>query len=350
MDIQIRKGARWAVACPTSMGVRITPADRMAVHNSDMFYMQATSAETNVLNVASSLGMECLALTRFVAGSPVAAFIKAQLRKRNIRYEGKEVPQDGPWGWRHQFNIADSGFGLRAVRVWNDRAGEVGRTLNAADFDTERIFGEEGVGILHLSGLIAALSEDTTACCLALAETAKKHGTIVSFDLNHRASFWEGRETGLRAAFREIASLSDVLLGSEEDFRLCLGLEIPGTGGFREMVSAARTIYPNVSVFAATLQEVLSANRNLWGAVMAVGGEWYTEEKREIDVLDMIGCGDAFTGGLLYGILRGWEPSEWIRFGWACGALAAGSLNDYAEPADERQVRAVYDGNARIQR
>ena len=156
MDIQIRKGARWAVACPTSMGVRITPADRMAVHNSDMFYMQATSAETNVLNVASSLGMECLALTRFVAGSPVAAFIKAQLRKRNIRYEGKEVPQDGPWGWRHQFNIADSGFGLRAVRVWNDRAGEVGRTLNAADFDTERIFGEEGVGILHLSGLIAA--------------------------------------------------------------------------------------------------------------------------------------------------------------------------------------------------
>ncbi len=116
------------------------------------------------------------------------------------------------------------------------------------------------------------------------------------------------------------------------------------------MVSAARPVYPNVRVFAATLQEVLSANRNLWGAVMSVGGEWYTEEKREIDVLDMIGCGDAFTGGLLYGILRGWEPSEWIRFGWACGALAAGSLNDYAEPADERQVRAVYDGNARIQR
>ena len=260
------------------------------------------------------------------------------------------MPQNGPWGWRHQFNIADSGFGLRAVRVWNDRAGEVGRTLNAADFDTERIFGEEGVGILHLSGLIAALSEDATACCLALARTAKQYGTVVSFDLNHRASFWEGRETELREAFREIASLSDVLLGSEEDFRLCLGLDIPETGSFREMIRAARQIYPNVRVFAATLQEALSANRNLWGAVMAVDDEWFLEEKREIDVLDMIGCGDAFTGGLLYGILRGWEPAEWIRFGWACGALAAGSLNDYAEPADERQVRAVYDGDARIQR
>ena len=77
---------KYALACPTSMGVRITPEDRMAVHNSDRFYLQATSAETNVLNVASSLGRECLALTKFVEGSPIAAFIKAQLRARNIRF------------------------------------------------------------------------------------------------------------------------------------------------------------------------------------------------------------------------------------------------------------------------
>ena len=83
---------KYALACPTSMGVRITPEDRMAVHNSDRFYLQATSAETNVLNVASSLGRECLALTKFVEGSPIAAFIKAQLRARNIRSEGREVP------------------------------------------------------------------------------------------------------------------------------------------------------------------------------------------------------------------------------------------------------------------
>ena len=120
----------YAVACVTSMGVRITPPDRMAVHNSDLFRLQATSAETNVLNVASSLGQECLALTKFVKGSPIAEFIKRQLRARNIRYEGVEVEQGGPWGYRHQFNIADSGFGMRAPRVWNDRAGEVGRTLS----------------------------------------------------------------------------------------------------------------------------------------------------------------------------------------------------------------------------
>ena len=123
----IRNSCRYAIACPTSMGLRITPEDRMAVQNSARFYLQATSAESNVLNIASSLGRECLVLTRFVAESPMADLIRRQLRARNIRFEGQSVPQGGPWGYRHQFNIADSGFGLRAPRVWNDRAGEVGR-------------------------------------------------------------------------------------------------------------------------------------------------------------------------------------------------------------------------------
>ena len=91
MTFKLKKDHRYAIACVTSMGVRITPADRMAVHNSNQFIMQATSAETNVLNVASSLGCECLALTKFVEGSPIAAFIKAQLRSRNIAFEGLNV-------------------------------------------------------------------------------------------------------------------------------------------------------------------------------------------------------------------------------------------------------------------
>ena len=359
MSVAIKTNYRYAIACPTSMGVRITPVDRMSVHNSDMFYMQATSAETNVLNVASSLGYECLALTKFVEGSPIAAFIRGKLRERNIRYEGVEVPQGGPWGYRHQFNIADSGFGFRAARVWNDRSGEVGRTLNIADFDVERIFGREGVGILHISGLIAAMSAETTACCLALARAAKEYGTLVSFDLNYRATFWKGREEELRRAFHEIASCADVLVGNEEDFQLCLGFRGPEAGGldlaakiesFQGMIRQVQEKYPNAKVFATTLREVLSANRNLWGAIMLSDGQWYVEEPREIDILDRIGGGDGFSGGLLYGIVKGWEPRKWIQFGWATGALAAASLNDYAEPADEKQVWAVYAGNARVQR
>ena len=359
MELQIRENCRYALACLTSMGVRITPADRMAVHNSNQFYMQATSAETNVLNVASSLGRECLALTKFVEGSPVAAFIKSQLRARHIAYEGREVPQGGPWGWRHQFNIADSGFGLRAPRVWNDRAGEVGRTLSVEDFDVERIFGAEGVAILHLSGLIAAMSPETTACCLVLARAAKAHGTLVSFDLNYRATFWKGRERELAEAFHEIASMADILIGNEEDFQLCLGFRGPEAGGrelagkmesFRAMIEQVRAAYPNAKAYATTLRQVVSANEHLWGAILWADGRWYVEEPRTIPVLDRIGGGDGFSGGLLYGVLNGWEPEKWLQFGWASGVLAASSLNDYAEPADEKQVWDVYAGNARVQR
>lgn len=357
--MKLRENCKYALACPTSMGLRITPENRMSVHNSNRFYLQATSAESNVLNVASSLGNECLVLTRFVEDSPMAAFIKAQLRARNIRYEGPDIPQGGPWGYRHQFNIADSGFGLRAARVWNDRAGEVGRTLCAEDYDIERIFGREGVAILHISGLIAAMSEETTDCCLKLARAAKQYGTLVSFDLNYRATFWKGREEELKQAFHEIASCADILVGNEEDFQLCLGFKGPEAGGkglsdkiesFKAMITEVRAKYSNASVYATTLREVLSANLNLWGAIMWANGEWFVEEPRQIDILDRIGGGDGFTGGLLYGILKDWEPSKWVQFGWATGALAASSLNDYAEPADEKQVWAMYAGNARVQR
>lgn len=354
-----KTNCKYAIACPTSMGLRITPQDRMSVQNSNLFYLQATSAETNVLNVASSLGHECLALTKFVKGSPMADFIKRQLRARNIRFEGPEVEQGGPWGYRHQFNIADSGFGLRAPRVWNDRAGEIGRTLSFGDYDVERIFGREGVCILHLSGLIAAMSHETTECCLALARAAKLYGTIISFDLNYRATFWKGREKELSAAFSEIASLADILIGNEEDFQLCLGFKGPEAGGkelsakiesFKGMISQVKESYPNAKMFATTLRQVISANEHLWGAIVLADGNWHVEEPRKIQVMDRIGGGDGFSGGLLYGVLSGWDAEKCLQFGWATGVMAASSLNDYAEPADEKQVWDIYKGNARVQR
>ena len=350
---------RYALVVPTSMGVRITPATRQPVHISHNFYMQATSAETNVATVPAALGLPVKVLTTFVEGSPIAAFIKADLRSRNMEYEGKEVPQGDPWGYRHQFNIADSGFGLRGPRVTNDRAGEVGRTLNVKDFDLDRIFGEEGVEILHMSGLIAALSHDTGVFCLELARAAKKYGTRISFDLNYRASFWKGREEELSAIFREIASIADILIGNEEDFQLCLGVQGPEAGGkdlaakidsFKEMILRVQKEYPNATTFATTLRQVVSANEHLWGAILLRDGEWHVAEPRSIQVLDRIGGGDGFVGGLLYAILKGWNAEDCLHFGWATGVLATTMLNDYAQPADEEQVWAVWSGNARVKR
>jgi len=359
MSLPLKKEFQYSLLVPTSMGVRITPVNGQPVHTSNLYEMHATSAETNVANISSSLGLPVKVLTTFVKGSPIAQFIQSSLRSRNMTYEGPEVPQGGPWGYRHQFNIADSGFGSRGPRVQNDRAGEVGRTLNVKDFDLERIFGKEGVQIVHLSGLIGALSPETSNFCLEIARYAKKYGTRISFDLNYRATFWKGREKELREIFTEIASLSDILIGNEEDFQLCLGIKGPEAGGkaigdqiegFKEMISRVKAAFPNASVFANTLREVISANEHLWGAIMLEGENWHVIEPRKINVLDRIGGGDGFVGGLLYGILKGWEPEKWPQFAWATGALATTFLTDYAQPADEEMVWSIWSGNARVRR
>jgi 2-dehydro-3-deoxygluconokinase len=286
-------------------------------------------------------------------------FIKQNLLSRHMDYEGKEIEQGGPWGYRHQFNITDSGYGMRGPRAHNDRAGEVGRLLNVKDFDLERIFGREGIQILHLSGLIAALSPETGIFCLKLAKTAKKHGTRISFDLNHRASFWKGREKELKNIFTEIAGISDILVGNEEDFQLCFGIQGPEAGGmevtgkienFKAMIGQVKKTFPNASVFATTLRQVIHANRHLWGAIMLEGENWHIVESREIPVLDRIGGGDGFVGGMLYAILKGWEPEKWLQFGWASGAMATTFLTDYAQPVDEEQIWDIWNGNARVKR
>lgn len=359
MSIELKQDAAYSLLIPTSMGVRLTPANGQPMHCGDMFRMQATSAESNVASVSSFLGLPVKVLTTFVKDSPIARFIKDDLGRRRMDVEGPEVEQGDPWGYRHQFNLADSGYGSRGPRVQNDRAGEVGRTLNVADFDLDRIFGDEGVQIVHLSGLIGALSRETSQFCLEIARAAKKYGTRISFDLNHRASFWKGREAELHEIFTEIASVSDILIGNEEDFQLCLGIEGPPAGGeglaakldgFKEMMDRVKAAFPNAQVFATTLREVESANAHMWGAIMRAGDEWHVVEPREIGVLDRIGGGDGFVGGMLYGILKGWPAEKWVQFGWATGALATTMLTDYGQPADEEQVWSIWEGNARVRR
>jgi 2-dehydro-3-deoxygluconokinase len=359
MNIELKNDCQYSLLVATSMGVRLTPANGQPMHTNEMLRLQVTSAESNVASISSYLGLPVKVLTNFVQGSPISRLIKDNLKSRQMDFEGKDVDQGNPWGYRHQFNLADSGYGSRGPRVHNDRAGEVGRILNVKDFDLDRIFGEEGVQIVHLSGLIAALSPETGQFCLDIARAAKKYGTKISFDLNHRASFWEGRQQELSDIFKEIAGVSDILIGNEEDFQLCLDIQGPEAGGedisakidsFKEMIERVKAAFPNASVFATTLREVVSANCHQWGAIMHENGNWHVIEPREIVVLDRIGGGDGFVGGMLYAILRDWEPEKWAQFGWASGALVTTLLTDYGQPADEEQIWSIWSGNARVRR
>lgn len=357
--IKLKEDCLYNLVIPTSMGTRLTPVNGQPFHCSDTFRMQATSAESNVGSVSSYLGLRVKILTAFVKGSPVSRLIKDNLAGRHMDYEGPEFEQGGPWGYRHQINLADSGIGSRGPRVANDRAGEVGRMLNAKDFDLDRIFSKEGAQVVHLSGLIAALSPETSQFCLDIARAAKQHGTRIAFDLNHRATFWEGREKELAGVFAEIAGLADILVGNEEDFQLCLGIKGPEAGGegidakidgFKEMIGRVKQAFPNTSVFATTLRQVVNANLHQWGAIVSAPDGWHVMPMREIGVVDRIGGGDGFVSGLLYGILKQWDAEKCAQFGWASGALAATMLTDYAQPADEDQVWSIWQGNARVKR
>jgi len=357
--MKFRENSKYSIVVPTSMGVRITPDDRQPVHSSNIFKMQATSAESNVISVSASLGERVKALTVFVKGSPIAKFIQNDLRSRNIEYEGKEIPQGGPWGYRHQINIADSGYGVRAPRVFNDRSGEIGKELDAKDFDLNKLFVEEGVKLVHISGLIASLSAKSSAFCLDIARVAKQNGTMISFDLNYRESFWVGRDKELKSVFNEIASISDILIGNEEDFQLSLGIKGPESGGddlldkiesFKIMIENVKKHFPKTKIIATTLREVLNANEHLWGSIMKDGNDWLIVKPRLIKVLDRIGGGDGFVGGLLYGLISGMNNVDAFHFGWANGALTTSLLDDYSQPLDEEEVWSVWEGNARVRR
>jgi 2-dehydro-3-deoxygluconokinase len=357
--MNFKKDAKFDIVVPTSMGVRITPINRQVVQTSTMYQMQATSAESNVLSCGAALGLRTKVLTTFVKDSPIARFIQNDLSRRHIDYDGKEKDQGGPWGYRHQFNIADSGYGMRAPRVHNDRAGEIGQTLSVADFDLTQLLEKDGVKLIHISGLIAALSTSSSQFCVELAEQAKKQGTKISFDINYRASFWKNREDELHQIFHRIASLSDILIGNEEDFQLALRVEGPESGGedldakidnFKAMITNMKQVYPNVQIYGNTLREVRSANEHLWGALVHDNKEWYILNPRPIQVLDRIGGGDGFVGGFLYGLLTDKSVLESTQFGWANGAFTATLIEDYSTPINEEQIWSVWEGNARVRR
>ena len=164
----------------------------------------------------------------------------------------------------------------------------------------------------------------------------------------------------MRQTFLEIAGLSDILVGNEEDFQLCLGLEGPAAGGsdlptqIDELQGhdgrGKETVSRRTTLFATTLRQVVTTNHHFWGAIVSESDAWHVIEPRDITVLDRIGGGDGFVGGLLYGLLQGWDAERAAQFGWACGALATTLLTDYCQPADEAQVWSIWDGNARVQR
>jgi 2-dehydro-3-deoxygluconokinase len=263
---------------------------------------------------------------------------------------------------RNGLNFTERGFGIRGAVGVPDRGNTAASQLKPGDVDWDHLFGKVGVRWFHTGGIFAALSETTAALTVEAVKAAKKHGTIVSYDLNYRPSLWKsiGGQAKAREVNREIAKYVDVMIGNEEDFTASLGFEVEGvdhaiseieTGAFKKMIEKAVKEFPNFKVAATTLRRVITATKNDWSAICWHEGKFYDSRKYpELEILDRVGGGDSFASGLAFGFLEFNCPQQAVEYGAAHGALASTTPGDTSMATRKEVEKQIAGGGARVVR
>ena len=328
-------------------------------------FRKATECQIHVsggeFNCAANLA-DCFGLRTAIATAmvdyPIGDLIAGRVRAMGVKPFYKEFVHDGVTGPNMATVYSDRGFGVRPPLVFYNRANEAAAQLQPGDFDWQAIFAE-GVRWFHSGGIFAALSETTGELIVEAMCAAKAAGAVVSFDLNYREKLWRIWGGAGRAAevLNRIVQHVDVLVGNEEDLQKALGVPGPEVhsgaldpANFLSMIHALRQKHRHLKLVATSLREVQSANRHRWSAVAWASGESQVAPVCELEVLDRIGGGDAFSSGLFYGLLVGESLGTALRLGWAHGALVATYPGD-TTMATLEQVRAfAAGGSSRIQR
>ncbi|HLS63861.1 MAG TPA: sugar kinase [Ruania sp.] len=264
---------------------------------------------------------------------------------------------------RNGLNFTERGFGVRGAVGVSDRGHTAASQLKPGDIDWEHIFGELGVRWLHTGGIFAALSESTAEVVIEAVTAAKKHGTVVSYDLNYRPSLWKsiGGQAKAQEVNKRIAEHIDVMIGNEEDFTASLGFEVPGVdenlsdldiASFKSMIATASEAFPNFQVIGNTLRTVHTASDNDWGAIAWSKDEGFAQatHREHLEILDRVGGGDSFASGLIFGLLSGEPLSTAVEYGAAHGALAMTTPGDTSMVTKAEVVKLAGGGSARVDR
>ena len=263
---------------------------------------------------------------------------------------------------RNGLNFTERGFGVRGAVGIPDRGHTAASQLKPGDFDWDTIFGKHGCRWLHTGGIFAALSASTADLVIEAVQAAKRHGVIVSYDLNYRPSLWKsiGGQAKAQEVNRRIAPFIDVMIGNEEDFTACLGFKVEGAdehllhldvSAFKSMIETAVRTYPNFKVAATTLRAAKTATVNDWGAICWAGGQFYASRTYpDLEIFDRVGGGDSFASGLVYGLMATGDAQKAVDYGAAHGALAMTTPGD-TSMASQKEVESVMKGSgARVQR
>jgi 2-dehydro-3-deoxygluconokinase len=245
-------------------------------------------------------------------------------------------------------NFTERGFGVRAAAGCSDRANSAASQIKSGDFDWDAIF-SQGARWLHTGGIFAGLSATTPGVVLDAIRAAKRHGAVVSYDLNYRASIWQanGGQKQAQSVNRRIAPLVDVLMGNDGAFADALGFEAESLNGV--IGEIAREF--SIPVIAATVRHATSASRNDWGAIVYADGRFCEAPMRkDLEIYDRVGGGDAFASGLIYGFLARHGPQWAVECGAAHGALAMTTPGDTSMATLDEVLRLMEGKAARIAR
>jgi len=343
--------------------IRLDPGDER-IHTTRRFRVWEGGGEYNVARGLRRTFRKRAAVVTAIVENPVGRLLEDLLLQGGVSLEYvKWVPFDGIGRKvRVGLNFTERGFGVRGAVGCSDRANSAASQLKKGDIDWERIFGRDGICWFHTGGIFAGLSPTTPDVIMEAVTAAKKHGTIVSYDLNYRDSLWRdiGGQKKAREVNRDIASYVDVMLGNEEDFTAALGFEVTGVDksystldptNFRRMIETAVKEFPNFRVVATTLRNARTATINDWGAVMYADGQFYDAVPRPgLEIYDRVGGGDSFASGLIYALMEGKSPEQAVNYGAAHGALAMTTPGDTTMANLSEVEKAMKGGGARVER
>ncbi len=343
--------------------IRLDPGDNR-IHTTRTFKVWEGGGEYNVARgLRRCFGMRAAVVTA-IPDNPVGRLLEDLILQGGVSMEYvRWVPYDGIGRKvRVGLNFTERGFGVRAAVGCSDRGHSAASQLKKGDVDWEKIFGSDGVRWFHCGGIYAGLSETTRDVIIEAVQVAKRHGTVVSYDLNFRASLWKdiGGTDKAKEVNREIARHVDVMIGNEEDFTAALGFQVDGLdegcskldpSNFKRMIREAVKAYPNFKAVATTLRNAKTATINDWGAVLYVDGQFYDAILREnLEIYDRVGGGDSFASGLIFGLMERKTPGDAVNYGAAHGALAMTTPGDTTTVNQKDVEKVMKGGTARVDR
>lgn len=329
--------------------LRLAPENYLRFVQSDQYEATFGGAEANVAVSLSNYGVDAAFVTKLPSHEIGQAAVNS------LRKYGVDTSKIVRGGDRVGIYYCEKGASQRPSKVIYDRAYSAIAMANEDDFDWESIF--DGADWFHFTGITPALSESVAKICLTAVKKAKEKGLTVSCDLNYRKKLWSKERAG--ETMGELCRYIDYCIANEEDAKDVFGIEAEGSdidGGKLDRngyISVAKKLAERFGFkgVAITLRESKSANDNDWSGMFYDGKDAYFSKKYSMHIVDRVGGGDSFGGGLIYSLLSGFEPQKTIEFAVAASCLKHSIEGDY-NLVSLSEVLALAGGNAsgRVQR